>query len=404
MTDGPFSRATMRWLVAIGVLSLVSFVVLIVWLDPGELVDSAGNDTFSRSAVGHHAFLELVRRLDIPVTVSRFESGRRAGDTALLVLLEPSEEADEIGRTLDGAKHALIALPKWWGLRDRDRPSHVRRVELVIDSSVEEVLEGAGAPGSVVRSKAAPLEFDGEFPGRGPLLPIAQLVRSEHLVPLVSSSRGTLLGRIRGTSHYVLSDPDVLANHGLHHPGNAVFTAWMLDLVRRGDRPVVVDETLHGHERRPRLWRSLFDFPLVLAFAHGLVVLVLLLWAATGRFGPPEGPEPAHAAGKRVLTDNTAALLAEGPHAPLVLQRYLDTRIRRAGAAFGAPGGLGPSELADWLTRHEAGRVTVSIEILRQRVADLSGRESRQEARALEIARAIRRWKEEILDGSRSRT
>ena len=52
MSDDPLSKAAVRWLAAIGGVSLVAFVVLIVWLDPGELVESAGNDGFSKSAIG----------------------------------------------------------------------------------------------------------------------------------------------------------------------------------------------------------------------------------------------------------------------------------------------------------------------------------------------------------------
>ncbi len=114
---------------------------------------------------------------------------------------------------------------------------------------------------------------------------------------------------------YVLADPEALGNAGLHRGRNAYFLLAVLDHIRTDDGGIVFDETLHGHEVVPSLWRELLSFPLVLVSLHVLLLLAVVVWAAMNRFGAPRSVPPALEPGTHFLVENTARLLgtAAGP-------------------------------------------------------------------------------------------
>ena len=97
----------------------------------------------------------------------------------------------------------------------------------------------------------------------------------------------------------VLSDPDMLSNHGLAHAGNPTAALAMLSELDRDGGPVVIDETLHGYGREPSVYRSLFDFPMLLATLQVALTVGVLLWAGMARFGPTHPPAPPHARSPR---------------------------------------------------------------------------------------------------------
>ncbi len=63
-----------------------------------------------------------------------------------------------------------------------------------------------------------------------------QLVRGDDLQPIVSSERGMLIGELneRGRRIWVLSDPDVISNHGLARGGNAALAVASIKRLRDG--------------------------------------------------------------------------------------------------------------------------------------------------------------------------
>ena len=93
MTQGPFDQRKVTWIVTISTASLTAGLLLIALSPDLESTTSRQADSFSRSAIGHHALVEILRELDIPVLVSRHATSRRAG-TSLLMLLEPPEVSE----------------------------------------------------------------------------------------------------------------------------------------------------------------------------------------------------------------------------------------------------------------------------------------------------------------------
>lgn len=407
MNDSPFARRTVRVLVGIGGVSLLVMIWLFVADLPPERGPSAGPDSFSRSAVGHRALLEVLERLDVPVTVSRFDTGRRAGRGALLLLLEPRARSEEERRrlrdTVAKARNVLLALPKRTVVPDPANPEFVTSADLLPASEAQAVLDAIGVGGTVVRA-GAPVAFPASDFGPGPeTAGPPQLVHGLAGSASLTAPGGVILGRARigDATVWVLADPDPVENHGLARGDNATFAVGLVDGLRGGG-PVLVDEEIHGYSYRPSLFAALLRFPLLLATVHGGLVLAVLLFAAVGRFGPPRPEKPAFAPGKGVILRNTAELLAAGTYAGHVLRSYLAATLHEIVAGKEARTRPSKEERTARLERLEARRrPTRTARELEALVSRFSTGSPRVAARALALARDIHEYRREMLDGTR---
>jgi hypothetical protein len=184
---------------------------------------STGADAFSRSAIGHRAFVELLRELDIPVHVSRYQTHGRGGPDALLVVAEPDlsgsrDRRVEFERMLDHGGPVLVVLPKRRGDAGDDS-RWLRSSSLLPFGVAERVLEAIDRPlpGSRVEGDGAPWESRlGAVPS---VVAPAQVLEPRGVEELATSSAGALVAHVRSEGGargdvWVLSDPDVLASHG----------------------------------------------------------------------------------------------------------------------------------------------------------------------------------------------
>jgi hypothetical protein len=233
-----------------------------------------------------------------------------------------------------------------------------------------------------------------------------QLIKSDKLTPLIASDKGILLGELKTDERtiWVLSDPDVISNHGLGKDGkrNAVLAVKMIQKLRGKDTgKVVFDETVHGYVvNTGSPLRILFEFPFSLIALQAMAAIALLLWATMGRFGAPQKAPLPLTAGKQGLLDNIARLSEFAGHQKLMVQRYVETTIRDTAKQVHAPKGLSDEELARWLQRmsQAKGVKTDNVEILK-RTNSLIGQENRDLRDYIELARSIYRWKQEIING-----
>mgnify|MGYP001232475280 CR=1 FL=1 len=117
-----FAPRVLPLFIAVGMAAFFCSVFLMMF---GDSTRSAGHDTFSRSAIGHSAFVETLRRLGVPTSVSRFKTLEKTSGANLLMLIEPP--TDDIGshmlRDAKHESHVLLVLPKWdatphWKRRD----------------------------------------------------------------------------------------------------------------------------------------------------------------------------------------------------------------------------------------------------------------------------------------------
>jgi hypothetical protein len=417
MSDAPMNRSTLRWIVGIGVVSFLGALLLSVFGPDMAPIRSDGNSSYSSSAIGHRALVEVLSRLDMPVVSSRFGSAERAAHRGVLVLAEPLDcapgtpRAKALREMLEAAGNVLLVLPKWRASRKGAKDGRVETIHLRPEGHAQHPLEPL-VDGAVVRRfpvaagrPLRPTEDSLGFPPTPPL-PVLQLVVSDEIEPLVGDGRGILLGEVAhgDTRVLVLSDPDILSNVGLRLGDNAPLALAAISELRPAGGVVVIDETIHGFEREPSIWRELFSFPLVLLIAHGALLVALLLWSGMGRFGAPQREGLARAPGRQSLVGNTAELLRYRGRVGSALTKYYRGALTDARRALRAPKGLSHAELVSWLERMGERRGTTDrIGALRELVAARDATRS-SSSHMLAVAGRIHRWRTEILHGPASRT
>ena len=365
---------------------------------------SAGANTFSTSAIGHRAFVEVLRRLDFPVTVSRFETKSRLNRDSLVIVAEPrvGDENRSLIAGLLKAANVLYVLPKWRGSRDPESPHWVKSADLLPPEEVARALAMV-APAAAIARPAAPVRWIANRFGVNPEIGAPQLMQATGLVPVVASDSGVLVGIAtrKGRTVMILSDPDLLSNHGLDEGGNAALAVALVGSLLADGGTIVFDETHHGFIQNPALLRALFQPPHVIVSIQVAAAIGLLLWATTARFGSPLPAAAAFRPGKAGLIDNTADLLGHGGHLTEIAERYLRAAIRDVSERLHAPRDLRDQALSIWLDRIGAARGTKqSISQLTGSLRRFDRRAARADDRFLRFAKAIHRWKQDMTHGS----
>lgn len=411
-----FSRSALVLLLASATALFALSALLSAWeTRPVSSGSAWGIGSRSVSAIGHAGFYDILRRLDRPVARSVGQPLARAGSRGTLIVAEPLPEhmtnADEA--KLMSAPRLLFVLPKWRGVQDKKNADWISEAKPVPLLDAQYALSLVADARSVVVRGEWPEVWETSDAGFVPEgSGFVQLIRSETLKPLISCDDGILVGEIADGNRkiVILSDPDLLSNHGIVKGDNA---ALMLDLVdtlrfwKNDDRtaPIVFDETVHGFReaRKESPVRLLFEFPFAIVTILTCCSAVLLLLAGTGRFGAPVLPEPVPDFGKANLIANGARLLDYAGHHAVVLRRYVRMTIRSVAHGLHAPGGLDEPSLAAWLDRIGMARGTgrSCASILRNSDAPVRG-DDKNLPRLFESARDIHLWKGEILDGSES--
>jgi hypothetical protein len=404
MTASPvFAQRTVAWLLAVGGLSFAAAMLLIVFGDELLPTSTAGANAYSESAIGHKAFAETLQQLGIPVLVSRNDSLERAGPRDLLVVAEPpvQQAEDAYLQDLVDGDRVLLVLPKWLAVPDQVNRRWAGRVMRIPPAGSQDILRIVARGAAVESVEPRPAWRANRF-GRQPTLAQPQLMTTDRLTPLIDSDRGMLLGE--ATEGYgrvwVLSDPDLISNHGLRQGDNAVIAVGIIQALLPPGGTVIIDEVIHGFRRDPNVWRALFEFPIIIITINALIAAAVLIWAASGRFGSPVRAEPPLKAGKTTLVENAAGLLRFGGHAGEILGRYLAVTFGDVARRVHAPGQLGDTALDQWLERVGKARQVRATPAALRREAELATVPGRaDDRRLLHVAHELYRWKQEMLDG-----
>ncbi|MEC9442783.1 MAG: DUF4350 domain-containing protein [Myxococcota bacterium] len=417
----PFKKPALVLIFGYGAVSLL-FAVLLGWLtDPRADVKSIDTDTFSKSAIGHGALADLLDDQGYWTKISRWESGDEARFASLLILAEPhvmrggdKELHKKMRATLAASPQTLLVLPKRDGLPSDNswEEEWIGAVMHVPEYDVQLVLDMAKITTTPKRvwKDASEVQWNASSTALGttPNMPDMQLLRqSAKLEPLIWNEHGILFARVKdggssGGELYVLSDPDIIANHGLHEPENATLAINIIERARRARGRIVIDEVLHGHEQIPTLWQQLLRFPMVLGTAQVAILLFFILWAGVLRFGPARREEEVHRPGKRFFIDNTAELLTLGGHSTYMLERYVWMMLGEVAFKLNAPSHLEKTQLVVWL-QQQADRKGVEIDLhkLTQTVMIMTVEEKRvRPQRLLVLARQTYRFHKAMIDES----
>lgn len=416
-----FSSRTVVLLIVVGVLAFAGAAYFMIFGSEGR---PSGANSYSKSAIGHKAFLELLKRQDVPVIVSRSDSANKTGDDSLLVIAEPlTSEIAKFGG-IPQANRTLLVLPKWQGLAASDRPGWVSQVGLLSDNAVDKILKTALPNASVVRpsgvaawNKVSLATLHVFRPGSlendqlwrrmrsrpAPDIDTLQLIRSSRLAPIISSPNGILVGGLKLGDQwlFVLSDPDLLANHGIGRSDNAALLFDLFPLFKPDSGQIVIDETMHGFHSNPDLWRKLFEFPFIMPTILTLVAIIVLLWASASRFGAPLPPKGRNSKDEYGLIESAVDLLHQAGHGTEIAKRYPAVVLREVLQRLHVPRHLTKQERLTWVDRVGATRsVKTTYSALQAEIETVSSKRSAGGEGTLGAVTRLYQWKQEMLNGS----
>lgn len=385
----PFSSKALVAIFAVGLITFGLGLLLAAFSPDVFDRGSAGNDTFSRSLVGHRALSQLLDRSGLVVVISRNAEQTRANLSFPLLLLEPQpalelslsdlfddskgqrfqpirdlDEAERIAKLIKNARSAdaevIVALPKWLAHQSALHPGWIDREHLNAETRVEALLA------DLLKAAAARDDLDVEFQGEATTAPELQINRTaeptgltaealghhapridlgaeaqllaphDQLEALVACDQGVLIGRL-SSGITLISDPDLFNNRGLSKGDHASLILRLLD-DHLGAHGVVIDETLHGFTTGESLLGRAMRFPLGLISIHTLLAMILSAWALASRFGKALAPPPTLPPGKQLLMDNTSRLLLAGGDHAEALRRYLHVTCARLARRFALTG------------------------------------------------------------------
>jgi hypothetical protein len=339
---------------------------------------------------------------------------RDLGDRGTLIVAEPNQARifleEEDAYKLEKPKKLLLVLPKWRWSPDLKRSEWVAAMSPAPVSQAQSTLALVTTDPSPIFRTNPPEEWAvNEFSYSPEVSGAVQLLQpSEKMRTLVGDGEGALMVEIAENDRtiWILTDPDVMSNHGIGRGENAAF---MVNVVKSlsetdsenfsGKKVIVFDETVHGFKNRaPRdsLLRMMLSFPFVIVTILTCIAAALLAWTGIGRFGAPLTPRPALDFGNSQLIDNSARLLDYGGHHAATLERYVKMTLNETARAVHAPEGLHERQQPQWADRVARSRnVSVSCTSI---LGDLA--QSRSDAsKLMETARLAYEWKREMLKG-----
>ena len=410
-----FPRSVVLLLIACGVALFALSIILYSFKgDPVMSGNRVQAGAYSVSAIGYGGFYDALQRSGYPVKRVSKNVLSAVRSRGTLIVGEPELERMGTKQSLkfSGVSRLLIVLPKWRGVPKTGNSSWIADVESVPLIYARQTLYLVAGAGNDVFRKAWPSAWSVNKIGISPSgSGVVQLIRSTTMRPIVGDSDGMLVGEIIDGKRkiWVLSDPDVMSNHGIFIGNNAAFMFALIDKLRfwKNDSPkssIVFDESVHGFEAAN--WtplRLLFSFPFIIVTF--LICCSAFLWVLTGvsRFGVPGASKRVLDFGKATLISNTARLLDYGGHHPIVLKRYVRMTVYSVGQILHAPSHLDEEALVAWLdTIGKAKGITRSCSKIMQETNELKDHAYKKGdvARLFESAWAIYCWKGELLNGS----
>lgn len=332
----------------------------LIWMTFGP-----GERPLSRSAMGHNGAIAYLRtqghdiQLATGLPMSRDDVALRIlplHDTDLFAEFVPPEDREAYLRTgteyditsfvvLEKIERAptLLIAPKWTRAVRHSGFAHDSLLLPVADAS-DPFLSIGFLDADFIRPRVKLLEMQAALPsapGASITLYEPQLfpiTLPEGCTSLIGNSVGHLLVEcVRdGITVRLLSDPDLMNNHGIGLGQNAMTTSALMSQLAGGGR-ILVDPTVLPFlnegptEVEARDWADLarfFTFPFSLLWAGAVLIFALALWRSSVRTSPPERPfddEPG--ASKSVSIAAKARLLRLTGHDFPVFRAHMHARL-----------------------------------------------------------------------------
>jgi hypothetical protein len=403
----PFSQKAILVLIVLGLLSTLGIAVTSIFSQDGKYQNSPGSNSFSKSAVGHAVFVRLLAETDYQVLVSQYDTMGKIGDDSILMFIEPparSASENHISYFLDEVP-ILLVLPKRRAIPSPIRRGWIGREYLLKPESVKSVAEYIVAGIEIVRPEHATHAWRHELGIDGnPEIDDLQLIQSDLVDPIIATEDGILFGRTQdrfegGQPVWILSDPDLLATHGLARGWNADFAVAVTDAAANGRGTLVVDEIVHGFSMEPSLARAMFKAPFVYATLAAILAMMFFLLALTRRFGAVSRQTNSIQDSKAIFIENTARILHLANKEREALLRLMDDHALTVAEKLNAPRDLARKDLVGWLDEISRLRnISPDFGTIRLRVYRINDDDETKARRLLHQATHFYNWKQEILD------
>lgn len=392
---GLFPKRRLIVTISIAVLGLLMAILTSVFSEDDK---SAAPDATlsSESAIGHKAFLTMLDELRLDAQADFNPIMAMIEQKGVIVFLEPnpSEIApSDLKRRFKG-EAAVVVLPKWLAVPNEETPRFIQAAVWMENKAVQDMARAVVADATIVRSGDTTGFTSNSFKIQ-PLLSRPQLIRSAKLTPLIVQGTDILLGSVKQgkTTVYILSDPDLLNNHGLIKGNNATLAVRILDKARNKGA-ISFDGSVQKIIGAMSLWRQLFLPPLLGLLLLAVASIGLLIWHSAQRLLPATKRDVGLANGKMGLVENSAALFDPLEHRRFLKQRYLESAIADIATVMPSIARLQGNARMQALELLGTNRkASDSIGAL-QNLVDIEG------VSAAVAGRRIYAWKQEILRGA----
>ena len=392
-TAGAFNARTMLLVTAIGTLAFIAMLVLGAYAPDLRSGHNGGAHALSNASTGFSGLVRLAGDTGRRPVIVRTETDLKNEDLAVIT---PEHGYTNLAKIISarGARVTLFVLPKWETGADQQRPGWVEVYGLLPPDDPGKTLSPAD-PLNVFRSKSQREELvrvDPNIPADVNFLApiIVQTMRGKGLKPLIATpAGGIVLGKVADANFYVLSDPDLLNNHGMASERQARAALALLDYLNSTDADgILFDVTANGLGRSRSPLKLAFDAPFLAVTLTIFAAMLLAAWQALNRFGAARRRERAIAFGKTALVDNSAALIRKAGREAHLGSRYVDLIRERAIALFRLPLSLdheGLEERLESLNPHRSFAVAARSAI-----------NARTRDQLLDSAQSLNQWIEEV--------
>lgn len=392
----PFSPRTVVALILVGILAFAGFLVLATYAPELRGRADVRAHALSSSAVGYRGVTVMLRAMDEKASIIRARPSPRALNGTGLVLTPGPDASVKDLQDYPEALRTLIVLPKWQVLPDPAHPGFVRKIGHLPPGNGAVQALAAYEKGTQVALTPGPQKLK-IYPWRRAqrvqtaALDGVQTISGPGWTPVVADAQGRAVV-VKSISHpdvYVLSEPDLLNNHGLKDYAAAEFGVQLLRWLA-GDDGVAFDVTLNGLGRERSLMRLMLEPPWLAATLCVLATAALMGWLALARFGAAARPGRAIALGATALVDNSAGLIRMARKEPAFGAAYAESALASALKASGGAHLTG--EHADeWLARAAA---RLGLDDPRDLAAEAARAKTNDELTA--AARKLHRWRLEM--------
>ncbi|MBB3810131.1 hypothetical protein [Pseudochelatococcus contaminans] len=378
------------------------FVLLLLGLAALLLAAPWQNVAYDRSAVGSKGLETWLQSNGIAVSRSGSHVSQARSELSFRILpLRPpltnagTDDASDTGtpieaETIEEKLHelpTLIVLPKW---RDAIVKEGIARGSMLASADgIYRMLDDLYIPELRIRRigpvfTETSLSLAQEPPAKVSLYRAQLFDRPgvpEFCKELAGFSSGALLLQCEdGITFYLLSDPDILNNHGLALAENANFALSLIRNLRglEDTRPIYLDtdsrlldeekpvDEGRTYERSISDVERLFDYPLTAIWVSILLVTAICFWRGAYRFGPPLDEAAGQSSGnveisKTAAVDAMARLLRISGNdgrmvAQFVQHLLMDAAVRVFGSGAGNQAGV--ERLFQRLSRRDEARAS----------------------------------------------